>query len=67
VDNANPMNILDACDKLMKHFDSLMLANPLIFYDIVEQLALLHVFHDEEELLWCLDDLVKLYDIGVPY
>ena len=51
----------------MKHFDGLMLANPLIFYDIVEQLALLHVFHDEEELLGCLDDLVKLYDIGVPY
>lgn len=33
--------------------------------DVVEELAALHVLHDEEELLGGLDDFVELDDVGV--
>ena len=35
------------------------------FDNVVEELASLHVLHDEEELLGGLDDFVELDDAGV--
>ena len=39
----------------------------LAFDDVVEELASLHVLHDEEELLGCFDDFIQLNDAGMPY
>lgn len=35
------------------------------FNDIIEQLASLHVLHNQEELFWSLNDLIKLDDARV--
>ena len=37
----------------------------LAFDDVVEELSILHVLHDEEELFGGFDDLVELDDVGV--
>lgn len=34
--------------------------------DVVEELAVAHILHYQEQLLWCLDDLVQLDDVRVP-
>lgn len=33
--------------------------------DVVEELAIFHVLHDEKELFGGFDDFVELYDVGV--
>ncbi len=36
------------------------------FDDIIKELPTLHVLHNQEQLLWCLDYLVQLDDVGMP-
>lgn len=50
----------------MEHPGSLRFIDPLVLDDVVEEFALFHELHDEEELFRRFDDLVKLDDVRVP-
>ena len=66
MDDAELMQVLDASDELPEELAGLMLLQPFLFHYHLEELPLGHVFHDQEKLLWSLDDLVELDDVGMP-
>lgn len=61
------MEVLDACDNLVKELLGLRLLHSLILYDVIEELAAARILHDQVELLGSLDDLIELDDVRVPY
>lgn len=66
VDDAELVQVLDAGDELPEELAGLMLLQPFLFYDHLEELPLGHVLHHQEELLWSLNYLVQLNDVWVP-
>ena len=66
MDDANFMDVLDAGDKLVEHFSGFGLGDSLVLDDVVEELALFHELHDQEELFRSFDDFIKLDYMGVP-
>jgi hypothetical protein len=66
MDNPDLMNVLDPIDKLVEHSGSLFFLYSLFAVDVVEQFTLLHVLHNQEQLLGSLYNFVKLHDIRVP-
>ena len=66
MDNPNFVNILYARNKLKEHPRGLGFAYSFVLDDVVEQLALLHELHHQEELLGSLYYLVELHYVGVP-
>lgn len=67
MNNSELMKILDARDYLLEKLACFSLLQSSVLYDIIEQLSPTCVFHDKIELLRSLDNLVKLYDIRMPY
>lgn len=63
--NSNLVDVLNPRNDLLEEPACLLLLKPLSFDDIVEQLASVCVFHDEEQLARGLDDFIELNDIGV--
>lgn len=68
------VDILNAGYKLLEQLTSLFLGEPtlasvlpLLIDNIVKQLAVLDVLHNQKQVLGRLDDLVELDDVGVPY
>lgn len=43
-----------------------IIALPLVLYDVVEQLSARSIFGDEVEMSRILYDLIQLYDVGMP-
>lgn len=66
MNHANLVNVLDAGNKLMKHFGSFGLQQAFIMYDVVKELPFFHELHNQEELFGCFDDFVKLDYVGMP-
>jgi len=60
------MEILDTCDNLVQEIAGFCLFNSMISYNIIEEFTTLGIFHDQIQLLWCLNYLIKLNDIGMP-
>lgn len=58
MDDADFVDVLDACDELVEYAYGFVLVDPLVFDDVVEELPLLHVLHHQEQLLGRLDDLI---------
>ena len=50
----------------MEELAGLVLFEPFVLDNIVEELAILHVLHDQEQLLGGFDDLVQLDQVGMP-
>lgn len=70
--NVELMNVFHPTNDLLKHPASFILRDPastapLLFHlhDVVEQLAILHVLHHQEQLLRGFDDLG--YVLGTSY
>lgn len=59
------MNIFNSTDDLLKYFASFILFHAFFTDNIIEQLSPLHKLHDQEQMFWGLDDLVKLNDVGM--
>lgn len=58
--------VLDPVDELLEEPRSLHFLDSFSLNDVVEELSLFGVFHDEEELLVVFENLVELYDVGMP-
>lgn len=65
MDNVQLVQVLDASDDLVEKGQSFRLLDPLILYDIVEELTATGILHDEIQLLRGLDNLVKLNNVRV--
>lgn len=59
------MNIFNARDQLQIELASLLLGQPSVTHDVIEQLAAIAVLHDHVELFFRLNNFVQLDDIGV--
>ena len=67
------MDVLYTWKDLLHEADCLKLVDPLVFYDVVEELAALRVLHDQMDRRFCFDDLnkwqidlIELDDVRVP-
>lgn len=58
MDYSNFMDVLNSCNKLWEDANGLIFIDSLILDNIVKQLSLLHVLHDQEQLLGCFNNLV---------
>ena len=63
--DATLVQVLNSADELPIKLGCLLLVEARISDDEVEELAAVGVFHDHEQLLLRLNDLVELDDIGV--
>ena len=61
------MDILYSTNQFMEHSAGLGLVKALLFGYVVEELPILNVLHHKEQLFLCLNDFVKLYDVGVTH
>lgn len=61
------VNVLDSTDDLLEHFAGFFLIHTLFAHNIIEQLSIFHVLHDEKQMLWGFDDFVELDDVWMPY
>ena len=61
------MDVLYAADDLLEDLAGFLLGHTFATDDVVEELSVLHELHHQEEMLWSLNDLVKLDDVGMPY
>ena len=65
MDDVELMEVFNTSDDLVEEFEGLRLLNTLVLHDIVEELTSIRIFHDQIELLWRLNDFVKLDDVWV--
>ena len=65
VHNTELVQVFDSADYLLEELASLSLFELLFLDDVVEKLAAADKLHDEEELLWRLNDFKQLDDIRV--
>lgn len=66
MDNIQLVQILNSRSNLMEKFDRLWLFNPVVFHDIIKKFTTAHIFHDQVELLWCLNNFVELNNVRMP-
>lgn len=59
------MDVLNSTDNLLEDFAGLILIHLFFLDDVVKKLAIFHVFHNKEEMLGWLHDLIKLNDVGM--
>ena len=57
MDDAQFVQVFDACNDLMKEFASLCLLDSLVLHDEVEELTSTRILHDQVELFRGLDYL----------
>lgn len=60
VHNAQFVDVLDARDDLLVHFDCLFLLEATVFHDMLEELPTRAVLHDQVQVVVVLNHLVKL-------
>jgi hypothetical protein len=65
VHDAQLVDVLHPADYLFEDLTGLLLVHSLLFLDALEEFPLLHVLHDQEEVLGGLNNFVQLNDIGV--
>lgn len=58
VDNTDLVDVFDAGNELVEHFDGFWLLETLVVDDVVKEFSFLHELHDEEELFGCFDDFI---------
>lgn len=61
------VNIFDTGYELEIKLASLFFRESGVPYDVVEELTPIAVLHDHVELLLCLNDLIELNDVRMPY
>ena len=59
------VEVFYASNDLVEEFEGRGLFYPLVLDDVVEKLASVRILHDQVELLWGLDDFIKLNDVRV--
>ena len=67
VTHAALVDVLDARDELEVELAGLLLRQPSVPDDVVEQLTAAAVLHDHVELLFSFNNLVELNDVGVTH
>ena len=65
--NAKLAKVFDARYQLLEQPAGLFFFQMVLGCDIVEELSVAAVFHDQEESLWCLYNLVHLDNVWVSY
>ena len=65
MDDAQFLKILNTRYDLLEEFACLLLIQPLFLDDVIKKLSFGHVFGDQVELFWGLDDFIQLDDIGM--
>ena len=65
--NSNLVKILYSCKQLSEKLTGLCFFEFFPFDNVVEELAVRYVFHNQEQLFRCLDDFVKLDNMRVSY
>lgn len=63
--NVEFVQILDTCYDLMKESAGLRLFNSLISHNVVKQLSSACILHNQIELLWSLNYLIELNNVGM--
>jgi hypothetical protein len=58
MNNSNFMNVLDTSYELVEYAYGLVLIDPFIFDDIIEEFSLFHVLHDQKQLLGSLNNFI---------
>jgi hypothetical protein len=66
VDDAVRVAVLDARYDLLEEATRLVLEQPPVRHDVLEELPARHVLHDHEDVRRCLDHLIQLDDVWVP-
>jgi len=59
------MKVLDPCHNLLEKSGCLLILQPLLFNDIVEEFTTGCILHDEEKLSGGLDNLIQLHYVWV--
>ena len=59
------MDVLDATDELLKVLACLLLSQPLVLHDDVEQFSARGELHHQVKILLSLDDFIDLDDVGM--
>lgn len=67
VSNTQLAQVLDSGDQLLEKPASLVFLEVVLGCDVVEQLAVAAVLHDEKQPVFGLDDFVELDDVGVAH
>lgn len=66
MNNIKPVKISNSTDNLFKIFACLFLVNFCILDDVVEELAILDILHNQKQMPTSLDNFVELYDRRMP-
>ena len=66
VDDAQLVQVLNTTDDLLEELACFRLFQLLLLDDVVKKFASTHKLHDQEELLWRLNNLEELNDVRVP-
>lgn len=61
------VEVFDAINELVEQPTSLIFAEAMILDDVVEELPIFHVLHEEEQFFISLADVVELYYIGMAH
>lgn len=65
--DATLVNVLNTSNELLVHPNCRLLMKSLMRHDVIEQLAVLAVLHDEEKFALSFDDFVQLDDVRVSH
>ena len=60
------VDILNAGNKLLVHSDRRFFVESLMGHDIIEELAILAILHDQEKFAFSLNNFVKLDYVRMP-
>ena len=66
MNDAQFVKVFDTTDDLLEELAGLCFLQLLLLHDVVKEFASVDELHDQKQLLWRLDDLEELNDVGVP-
>lgn len=55
--NTELVNILDSADDVLEESASFLFFQFSLLDNVIKELSLLHILHNQKQVLWCLDNL----------